>query len=266
MDTERLRIDPSGMGRIGGEEQKETKVPIPKGKNELLGGLLVDGYTERSAIYQAQHPPNQDPFLRYMERLKKEVKLGDGYQVVTPKVLVDVDNLRLDGKNYGIWHCNMNEHVLDNLRGVLYRPRPSFVVETEASVEEIARSKAAEEKWNEYDALCFHTILNHLSDDLFLHYSKRRKKTSAEQLWHELELRFGGHESRVQKYLEFHLLEEEEPMVEQVEEIDLMFGDLVECDRIAIDEEFHVNAIISKLPVRFIFTHDLSCYSPIILS
>ncbi|CAL9007459.1 unnamed protein product [Prunus brigantina] len=209
------------MGRNGGEEGKETK---------------------------AQHQPNKDWILHYEEHIKKEAKLGDGYQVVTPKVLVDVDNLRLNGKNYGIWRCNMNEHVLDNLRGVLYGPRPSFVVETEASVEEIAQSMAAEQKWNEDNALCFHTILNHLSDDLFLHYSKRRKETSAKQLWDELKLRFGGHESRVQKYMEFHLLEGEEPMWEQAEEMDSMFLGLVECDKMAIDEEFNVNAIISKLP------------------
>ncbi|BFG22154.1 hypothetical protein CerSpe_084280 [Prunus speciosa] len=222
MDTERVGIDPSAMGGNGGEEGKEMK---------------------------AQHPPNQDAMLHFIEHIQKEAKLGDGYQIVTPKVLVDVDNLRLNGKNYGFWSCNMNEHVLDNLRGVLYGPRPSFVVETEASVEEIARSMAAEQIWNEDDALCFHTILNHLSDDLFLHYSKRRKETSAKQLWHELKLRFGGGpKSHVQKYMEFHLLEKGEPMGEQVEDMDSMFLGLVECDEMAIDEEFHVNAIISKLP------------------
>lgn len=142
----------------------------------------------------------------------------------------------------------MMEHVLDNLRGVIYGPRPSFVVETDASVEEIARSMAAEEKWNEDDTLCFHTILNHLCDDLFLHYSKRRKETSAKQLWDELQLRFGAHESRVQKYMEFDLLEEEEPMWVQAQEMDSLFFALVRCNKMEIDEEFHVNAIISKLP------------------
>ncbi|KAI5345840.1 PREDICTED: UBN2_2 domain-containing [Prunus dulcis] len=221
MDTERLGIDPSGIGRNDGEEGKEMK---------------------------AQHQPNNDYMLRYAEHLMKEAKRGDGYQVVTPKVLVDVDNLRLNGKHYGTWRCSMEEHVLDNLRGVIYGPRPSFVVETDASVEEIARSMAAEEKWNEYDTLCFHTILNHLCDDLFLHYSKRRKETSAKQLWDELQLRFGAHESRVQKYMEFDLLEEEEPMWLQAQEMGSLFFYLVRCNKMEIDEEFHVNAIISKLP------------------
>ncbi|PQQ21685.1 uncharacterized protein Pyn_38236 [Prunus yedoensis var. nudiflora] len=186
----------------------------------------------------------------------KETKLDVGEPAVTPKVIVAVDNLRLDGKNYSIWCYRMLFYVLKDLTHVLYEPWPRFLVETEASVEEIAISRAveeiaiswaAEEIWNKNDSLCFHTILNHLSDDLFLHYSKRGKKTSAKQLWHELQSRFREHDSCVPDYLEYHFLEEE-PMVEQVEELNARFKELFKCEEMAIDEEFHVNTIISKLP------------------
>ncbi|BFG22191.1 hypothetical protein CerSpe_084650 [Prunus speciosa] len=203
-----------------------------------------------------RHPLN---WARLMSRLSaremvmfgfkglKETKLDVGEPAVTPKVIVAVDNLRLDGKNYSIWCYRMLLYVLKGLTRVLYAPWPRFLVETEASVEEIAISRAAEEIWNKNDSLCFHTILNHLSDDLFLHYSKRGKKTSAKQLWHELQSRFGEHDSCVPDYLEYHFLEEE-PMVEQVEELKARFKELFKCEEMAIDEEFHVNTIISKLP------------------
>ncbi|BFG22192.1 hypothetical protein CerSpe_084660 [Prunus speciosa] len=96
------------------------------------------------------------------------------------------ENLRSDGKNYYIWRYKVDFYILGNLKRVLYAPCPIFVVETEESVEEIARSKAAREIWNKDDSLCFHRILNHLSDDLSLHYSKRRKKTSAKRLFKDL--------------------------------------------------------------------------------
>ncbi|KAL6290473.1 hypothetical protein ACE6H2_007983 [Prunus campanulata] len=38
MDTERLGIDPSGKGRNGGEELKNTKLPIPTPRKS--GGFL----------------------------------------------------------------------------------------------------------------------------------------------------------------------------------------------------------------------------------
>ncbi|KAI5345849.1 hypothetical protein L3X38_013726 [Prunus dulcis] len=76
----------------------------------------------------------------------KNAELDVGEPAVTPKVIVAVDNIRLDGKNYNIWSYRMHSYVLDNsLTRVLYAPCPRFLVETEASVEEIAISRAAEE-------------------------------------------------------------------------------------------------------------------------
>ncbi|KAH0980139.1 hypothetical protein GBA52_007316 [Prunus armeniaca] len=52
MDTERFGIDSSGKGRNGGEELKDTKLPMPTPRKSggLLGvfegrdGMLVSGY------------------------------------------------------------------------------------------------------------------------------------------------------------------------------------------------------------------------------
>lgn len=157
---------------------------------------------------------------------------------------------RFDGKNYQLWAPFM-ESFLDKLKiaYVLTDPCPSVDIRPEASAEEIAQAKAAEQKWYNDDHLCRHNILTSLSDALYYQYSKKTK--SARELWEELKLvylyeEFGKKRSQVRNYIEFQIVDER-PVLDQVKELNNI-ADSIVASGMFFDEKFHVSAIISKLP------------------
>jgi len=99
------------------------------------------------------------------------------------------------------------------------------------------------------DSICRRNILSSLSDPLFCQYSRRAG--SAKELWEELKLvylyeEFGTKRSQVKNYVEFQMVEER-LVVEQVQEFNNI-ADSIAAAGMSIDENFHVNVIISKLP------------------
>ncbi|CAL9007514.1 unnamed protein product [Prunus brigantina] len=276
MDSKRLVIDPSAMGRNGGEGLKETKVPIPK-KRMILNkrmrllaefeeqfegrdGKLVSAYV----IWKALKERTQDmhEVAKIESKLRSEhdnEQTEDGMSNSTvaglaPQELVPIDPVRLDGKNYPIWVRRM-EFFLKELKVeyVLYEPCPSIMLGSEATTEEIAESKAAEEKWIKDDFMCLRTILNYLCDDLLHRYAKRKKTTTAKQLWDDLKLMFGTKRSLVRKYMEFRMVDEK-TVVEQVQEFNRIFDDVV-ASGMTLSEKFHVSAILAKLPASWKYSN-----------
>ncbi|BFG22197.1 hypothetical protein CerSpe_084720 [Prunus speciosa] len=276
MDSERLVIDPSAMGQNGGEGLKETKVPIPKKrmiptkrkgllaefeeKFEGRDGKLVSAYV----IWKALKERTQDmhEVAKIESKLRSEhanEQTEDGMSNSTvaglaPQELVPIDPVRLDGKNYPIWARRM-EFFLKELKVeyVLYEPCPSIMLGSEATTEEIAEWKAAEEKWIKDDFMCLRTILNYLCDDLLHRYAKRKKTTTAKQLWDDLKLMFGTKRSLVRKYMEFQMVDEK-TVVEQVQEFNRIFDDVV-ASGMTLSEKFHVSAILAKLPASWKYSN-----------
>ncbi|ONI23500.1 hypothetical protein PRUPE_2G191700 [Prunus persica] len=173
---------------------------------------------------------------------------------LAPQELVPIDPVRLDGKNYTIWARRM-EFFLKELKVeyVLYEPCPGIMLGSEATTEEIAESKAAEEKWIKDDFMCLRTILNYLCDDLLHRYAKRKKTTTAKQLWDDLKLMFGTKRSLVRKYMEFQMVDEK-TVVEQVQEFNRIFDDVV-ASGMTLSEKFHVSAILAKLPASWKYSN-----------
>ncbi|XP_050236966.1 uncharacterized protein LOC126686779 [Mercurialis annua] len=164
--------------------------------------------------------------------------------------LVPIEINRFDGKNYQLWAPIMELFLKQlNIAYVLSDPCPSLATRPEASAEEIAQTKAAEQKWSNDDYLCRRNILVCLSDALFNRYSNKTR--NAKELWDELRFvylyeEFGHERSLVKKYIEFQIVDER-PIVEQVQEINSI-ADSVVAVGIFFDEKFHVSTIISKLP------------------
>ncbi|XVF33154.1 hypothetical protein REPUB_Repub17cG0143800 [Reevesia pubescens] len=161
-----------------------------------------------------------------------------------------IETTRFDGKNYLCWAEQM-ELFLKQLQiaYVLTDPCPSLTLSLEASSEESSQAKAAEKKWIHDDYLCRHSILSSLSDNLYYQFSKKTK--SAKELWEELKLvylyeEFGTKRAQVRKYIEFQIVDGR-PIVEQTLELNNIADSIVAAG-IMIDENFHVSAIISKLP------------------
>ncbi|KAL6290517.1 hypothetical protein ACE6H2_008027 [Prunus campanulata] len=268
MDSERLVIDPSAMGRNGGEGLKETKIPTKRmgllaefeEKFEGRDGKLVSAYV----IWKALKERTQDmhEVAKIESKLRSEhanEQTEDGMSNSTvaglaPQELVPIDPVRLDGKNYPIWARRM-EFFLKELKVeyVLYEPCPSIMLGSEATTEEITESKAAEEKWIKDDFMCLRTILNYLCDDLLHRYAKRKKTTTAKQLWDDLKLMFGTKRSLVRKYMEFQMVDEK-TVVEQVQEFNRIFDDVV-ASGMTLSEKFHVSAILAKLPASWKYSN-----------
>lgn len=130
---------------------------------------------------------------------------------------------------------------------VLFEHCPTAVLGPESSSGNATRSKEAEQKWMNDDHVCRHIILNSLSDSLFHQYAK--KAMIARELWKELNLlfeQFSTKRSQVKKYLEFRMVEEKS-ILEQVEELNNIADSIVSAG-MQIDDDFHVSAVISKLP------------------
>ncbi|KAI6707771.1 hypothetical protein NL676_010733 [Syzygium grande] len=164
--------------------------------------------------------------------------------------LVPIEINRFDGKNYHHWAEQM-EFFLKQMKiaYVLTDPRPVANLIPEASSVEIARVKAAEEKWMNDDYICRRNILSSLSDELFYKYSQTTY--SAKDLWEKLRLVYlyeecGTKRLQVKRYIEFEMVDGKS-VIEQVQELNRM-ADSIAAAGISVDENFHVSVIISKLP------------------
>ncbi|GKU87926.1 hypothetical protein SLEP1_g2253 [Rubroshorea leprosula] len=162
---------------------------------------------------------------------------------------VPLETTRFDGKNYHSWAARM-ELFLKQLKiaYVLTDPPPSATPSTEENEESI-EAKAIEQKWMSDEYLCCHCILHALSDTLYQQFSK--KTNSAKELWEELKLvylyeEFGTKRSQVKRYIEFQMVDGKQ-ILEQIQELNTTADSIVAAGMM-IDENFHVSAIISKLP------------------
>ncbi|XP_059318222.1 uncharacterized protein LOC132068604 [Lycium ferocissimum] len=163
--------------------------------------------------------------------------------------LLPIKTTRLDGKNYYCWKHQMEFSLKQlNIAYVLTEPCPYILENLVLGTDEFVQAKRAAQKWIDDDYLCCHNILSSLSDKLFEEYSK--KNYSAKELWQELRATydedFGTKSSEVNKYLQFQMIDGIS-ILEQVQELHKIADSLM-ASGIWIDENFHVNAIISKLP------------------
>lgn len=178
-----------------------------------------------------------------------QADISNSVSAFGPQGLVPSKTTRLDGKNYYCWVHQM-EIFLKRLKiaYVLTDRRPSIPDRPKANFEEIARAKAEVQKWVDDDSLCRHSILSCLSDHLFDQYSK--KTNNAKELWEELKLAydedFGTMRSEVNKYIQFQMVDGIS-VLEQAHELCRIANSIV-ASGMWIDENFHVSAIISKLP------------------
>lgn len=172
--------------------------------------------------------------------------------IITPG-LVPIEINRFDGNNYHSWAQQMELFLKQiNVFSALTDPRPAMNLREDSSSGEIARIKAAEQKWMNDDYICHRNILSSLSDNLFYKYSRRT--SSAKELWEQLKLvylheEFGSKRLQVKKYIEYQIVDEK-PISEQVQELNQL-AHAVEAAGMSINESFHVSAIISKLPLSW---------------
>lgn len=158
---------------------------------------------------------------------------------------------RFNGKNYHVWIQQM-ESLLQQLQiaYVLTEPCPNAIPPgPHSSAKEVAEARAAERRWVSDDFTCQRNILCHLSDDLFNQYGNR--KMTAKELWEELKQvylyeEFGTKRSRVKRYIEFEFVEGKS-ILEQAQDLNTIADSVVSAGMM-IEENFHVSAIISKLP------------------
>ncbi|KAL9234554.1 hypothetical protein vseg_009413 [Gypsophila vaccaria] len=176
----------------------------------------------------------------------KQVSNGSSVSSTPPR-LVPIAIDRFDGKNYQQWADRM-ESYLNHLKVgyVLSDPCPSAV---RIADWELAETLKAIDKWIDDDRICRQTIVNTLCDTMFSHYSKR--KGSARDLWEELKVIYlyeehGAKISLVKKYIEFQIVEEKS-IFDQVQELNHIADDLIAAG-MYVEEKFHANVIISKLP------------------
>ncbi|KAL8115087.1 hypothetical protein AgCh_021786 [Apium graveolens] len=166
-----------------------------------------------------------------------------------PQRIIPIPNTRLNGRNFSFWMRQIS-FVLNQLKiaYVLTQPCPDTTLHEEACFEKAAQAKAAAKKWVDDDYLCRVNILNSLSDHIYDQYSKRM--LSSKELWEELKLSFdedfGTKISLVNKYMQYQIIDGVS-VLEQVQEFHEIADAIIACG-MRIDENFHVSAIVSKLP------------------
>lgn len=167
----------------------------------------------------------------------------------SPQGLVPIQTPRLNGKNYHCW-VHLIEFFLRqmNIAYVLTEPCPIIPLSPEASSEEIFHAKSAAQKWIDDDYICRYSILNSLSDHLFEGYFDG--SNTAKELWEKLRLAYeddlGTMRSQVSKYIQFQMVDGVS-VLEQIQEFNKIANSIT-ASGVLIDENFHVSAIVSKLP------------------
>nr|XP_043622041.1 uncharacterized protein LOC122593670 [Erigeron canadensis]XP_043622042.1 uncharacterized protein LOC122593670 [Erigeron canadensis] len=209
---------------------------ITKMELRMRGGESIE---RNQTEAEASNPPSI---------LASEEDRGHAY-VFPPQPLVPISTTRFTGKNYYCWKRQM-EFFLSQLQVfyVLNYSCPNIPASPEASFQEISQAKSQAQKWINDEYICRHSILNSLSDQLFDLYSI--KTLNARELWDELTSSyaddFGTRISHVNNYIQFQMVDGVS-VLEQVQELHRIAGTIT-TSGIHIDENFHVSAIISKLP------------------
>ncbi|XP_031263390.1 uncharacterized protein LOC116121570 [Pistacia vera] len=213
--------------------------------------------SEQWVAFRKSVPAIEEAVMKMQSKLRSESK-GEQKEdvpnsVTSPVELSPAEPNRFNGKDYLSWAPRM-EFFLKQLQiaYVLTDPCPSVTSNAQANSEEIFKLKTAEQKWLNDDNTCHRHILNSLSDHLYYQYSDKTK--SAKELWEELKLVYlfeeiGTKRSKVKKYIEFQMVDEKS-ILEQVMELNNI-ADSVVAAGMLIDESFHVNVILSKLPLSW---------------
>ncbi|KAJ7951313.1 RNA polymerase II transcriptional coactivator KELP-like protein [Quillaja saponaria] len=230
----------------------------PKDGKLLPSAKGISLSTEQWSAFRMSVPAIEEAIKKMEAKLRCEVE-GEQIEVsnpvtsAVPHELVPVDVNRFDGKNYHSCVQQM-EAFLKQLKiaYVLTDPCPNITWGIGGSAEEIAQARAAGQRWVNDDYMCRRNILSYLSDHLFNQYAN--KHMSAKELWEELKLvylyeEFGSKRSQVKKYIEFQMVDEK-AILEQVQEFNSI-ADSIAAAGMLIDENFHVSAIISKLPTSW---------------
>ncbi|XP_077221710.1 uncharacterized protein LOC143855480 [Tasmannia lanceolata] len=104
-------------------------------------------------------------------------------------------------------------------------------------------------KWNDDDYFCKNHILSGLSNSFFDQYSK--KCMTAKELWDILKSVYQAEEASSKKFLVSNYMEskmtDDKDVSIQVREFQLIANDIIAAD-MTLDENFHVGAIVAKLP------------------
>jgi hypothetical protein len=153
-----------------------------------------------------------------------------------------------DGACFKSWQIKTRTWLTDlKLFWVVLAPVPEAAAD-DANAAAKATVQAEKAKWDETNQACLSRLLDVLSNRLFDVYSA---STSAKGLWAELENKLSevdnGNESfATESYLDYKM-SEGRSVTEQLQEIQLLLGDLVQynCN---LPDSFQMNAILAKLP------------------
>ncbi|KAL6131099.1 hypothetical protein ACLB2K_069477 [Fragaria x ananassa] len=229
-------------------KRTEGSKQIENGKRNEDGKQAEGG--KQSEISKRIEDSEQNEDGKQTEDARQSEDISASLNGVAPHEFFSIETSRFNGKNYPIWAQEM-EFLLKQLKigYVLFVSCPVITLGPEASTDEIAQAKAAEQKWMNDDFVCRRSILNALSDDLLNLYA--RKTTTARELWEDLKLlhlyeKFGTKRSLVKKYMEFQMLEGR-LVLDQIQEFNDI-ADSIVASGMVVEEKFHVSAVISKLP------------------
>ncbi|XP_047263819.1 uncharacterized protein LOC124896308 [Capsicum annuum] len=154
-----------------------------------------------------------------------------------------------DGKDFPRWHGKM-EFFLKRLKlaYVLEEPCPN-APGSEVASDEATLIKEQIAKWQYDDYLCKNYILGGMSNKYYDQYYVKCKY--AKEIWDTLQAIYLAEEASFKKflvsnYMEFKMVDDRS-ITEQVQEFQLI-ANKIAISGIALDENFHVGAIVSKLP------------------
>ncbi|KAL3832856.1 hypothetical protein ACJIZ3_007592 [Penstemon smallii] len=215
-------------------DRKQEEMTTSNSHEEIAAGIKP---TESDICTLAPEFPNPGKF-HYTPDLTHAIQL------------IPIQPSRFDGRNYHSWRLHMEMFLNQlNLSYVLFEPCPSISSNPEASLNEKVQVQSATQRWIKDDYMCRDNILKSLCDSLFQSYSQ--KTYSAKELWEELKLvyseDFGTNRSQINKYINFQMVDGVS-ILEQVQELHRIANTIMASGFSWIDENFHVSAIISKLP------------------
>ncbi|KAK7332736.1 hypothetical protein VNO80_29491 [Phaseolus coccineus] len=228
----------------------------------LPGSKGISLPSEQWSIFKKSVPAIEEAIIKMEGRIRSELngkQNGDGSNSVPLEPVVPVPPLepiapievvRFDGKNFQFWAQQMTLLLKQlKIEYVLIEPCPNAALGEGAKAEDLVTAKAAERRWLNDDLVCCRNILSHLSDPLFNQYANR--KMTSKELWEELNLvylfeEFGTKRSIVKKYIEFQIVDEK-TVSDQIRDLNGI-ADSIAASGIFMDDNFHVNVIISKLP------------------
>ncbi|KAK2997685.1 hypothetical protein RJ639_025752, partial [Escallonia herrerae] len=139
------------------------------------------------------------------------------------------------------------KHIKE-LAYVLTQPCQTLPIE-ESSFDQVKAINDQIDKWNDDDYFCRNHILSGMTHSFYDKYSKKSK--TAKELWDTLKLVYQAEEASTKKflilnYMDFKMTDDRHISV-QVRELQLIANDICVTGMV-LDENFHVGAIVAKLP------------------